>query len=88
MTAIACGYSHVLALSAEDELYSWGRGEVGILGQIDYRCDFEADRLIVERSVGYWIYRNSKCPEEAETSERYDQPLFTALFHGRLSGGV
>ena len=54
VTAIGCGRTHSVALTAEGELYSWGCGDDGVLGHGDTRSrptPTRCARLVAERVV-------------------------------------
>lgn len=41
---ISCGFNHVLALSSNGDIFSWGNNQYGQLGLIDFQIDINSDR--------------------------------------------
>ena len=59
VTAIGCGRTHSVALTAEGELYSWGCGDDGVLGHGDTRSRPTPTRSSPRPSAGSGCARSS-----------------------------
>jgi alpha-tubulin suppressor-like RCC1 family protein len=63
--AVACGSVHTLALTQQGEVYAWGDGKMGKLGQVsDLDCDTPA--LV---TLGHWGARGEEEPEDLSGEE-------------------